>query len=280
MKNILYILLFISSTVFCQHQTTLIASQQQFANEASFDIDYQNYLNRLTTLTYTLPTPQTQILQNQLVLDLKTAGVWNKADLISLFATDGDSNSSLVNLYPSSSYQCVTSGTVTFSDKQGWYGNGTDGQIFAEYNFSTDHSNFTLNSNCSVVYLPEGNSFGKHFFGCYDAPNSLGYSYGSGLGFRNNTGVFGSDTKTVTSNLLGMRRSSNTSIQLIDGSTFTTKTSAAVSIPNKRMGWIGRDGSTLSLPTHKIAFGWVGAYLTNTELSDMKIALDIYYNSL
>ena len=45
-----------------------------------FDADYQAVLNYATSQGYTLPSASQQILQNQLVLDLKSGGIWSKLD--------------------------------------------------------------------------------------------------------------------------------------------------------------------------------------------------------
>ena len=65
-KIILIAILFISLFSFGQSNMgsrMLLVSQAQYVNEVSFDADYQVYLDRLTTLTYTLPTAPTQVLQ-------------------------------------------------------------------------------------------------------------------------------------------------------------------------------------------------------------------------
>ena len=56
----------------------------------SYDSDYQAVLDYATTQGYTLPSSGQQTLQNQLVADLKDAGVWSKLDTFAVFATDGN----------------------------------------------------------------------------------------------------------------------------------------------------------------------------------------------
>lgn len=253
-----------------------------FFKQASGGIatEYQTYLDRLTTLTYTQPTAPTQVLQNQLVLDLKTAGVWNKADVISLFATDGDSDSSLVNLYPPASFQNVTSGTITFTSKQGWNSDGTTGQIMAAYNTSSDATNFTQNNNCAIAYYPNGIIGNKYVLGSYDAAIPSGYHVGTGLATRNNSSVSVSSAGTLTGTMLGMRRNDNANVQLIDDAPTTIVSITSSAIPNKNMSWIGRDGSASGLPSDIVSFGYVGSYLNDAEIAALKIALDTYYTNL
>jgi hypothetical protein len=66
-------------------------------NTSTFDSNYQEVLNLATSLGFTLPSSSQQTLQNQLVLDLKTADIWDKLDIFGVFATNGDSNFALID---------------------------------------------------------------------------------------------------------------------------------------------------------------------------------------
>jgi hypothetical protein len=58
------------------------------ASGVKYDSDYQAVLNYATTQGYTLPSASQQIIQNQLVIDLKAGGIWNKLDVLYIFAND------------------------------------------------------------------------------------------------------------------------------------------------------------------------------------------------
>src|SRR6056297_1810555 len=85
-----------------------------------FDPDYQAILDYATTEGYTLPSAGQQTLQNQLVVDLKTAGVWSKLDAFSVFATDGDSDFALIDWIRLITQTAVNS--PTFTTNQGYQG--------------------------------------------------------------------------------------------------------------------------------------------------------------
>ena len=55
---------------------------------SAFDPDYQAVLDAATLAGDTLPTYDQQILQNQLMIDLKTAGIFSKADRLGIFVND------------------------------------------------------------------------------------------------------------------------------------------------------------------------------------------------
>jgi hypothetical protein len=99
-----------------------------------FDTDYQAVLNYATTQGYTLPSSGQQILQNQLVVDLKNAGVWSKLDTFGVFATDGDSDFALIDWIRLSDYTAVNS--PTFTTDEGFTGNGTSAYIDTNFDLS------------------------------------------------------------------------------------------------------------------------------------------------
>ena len=71
------------------------------------DADYQAVLDEATLLGYTLPSSGQQTIQNQFVLDLKSAGIWSQLDLLYVMATDGDSNYSLLNWVSPSNFEGI-----------------------------------------------------------------------------------------------------------------------------------------------------------------------------
>ena len=95
----------------------------------SFDADYQAVLDRATTLGYTQPSAAQQTKQNQLVLDLKSAGVWSLMDVWYVFATDGDRNFAKINWKSPSNYLATESNTPTFTPDIGFTGNGSNMEL-------------------------------------------------------------------------------------------------------------------------------------------------------
>jgi hypothetical protein len=115
-----------------------------------FTAEYQAVLSYATTQGYTLPSASQQVLQNQLVIDLKAAGIWNKLDTFGVFATDAEdspgSNTSdfaLIDWIRLSQYTAINS--PTFTTNQGFKGNGTSSYIDINYNALTNGVNFTQN---------------------------------------------------------------------------------------------------------------------------------------
>lgn len=131
----------------------------QFANSGGggFDPDYQAVINYATLQGYTLPSASQQLLQNQLVVDLKAGGVWNKLDTLGVLATDGNSDFALIDWIRLTQYTAINS--PTFSANGGFTGNGTSSYIDTNFNPATQGVNYTLN-NASRFYWVDNNVTG------------------------------------------------------------------------------------------------------------------------
>lgn len=147
----------------------------------SFDADYQAVLNYATTQGYTLPSAGQRIKQNQLVVSLKSAGVWSKLDTFANFATDGSSNFALIDWKRLSQSTAVNS--PTFTANQGFLTNGTSSYI---------NTNFSPRNN-GVNFQKDSASFGYYLF--TNINNSNSNVVGGGRDNLNNITYELSDTK-------------------------------------------------------------------------------------
>jgi hypothetical protein len=116
----------------------------------AFDTDYQAVLNYATSQSYTLPSASQQILQNQLVLDLKAGGIWSKLDTFAVFATDGSSNFALIDWKRLSQYTAVNS--PTFTTNVGFQSNGVSSFIDLNYNGSINRVNYADDSAHMAIW--------------------------------------------------------------------------------------------------------------------------------
>lgn len=124
--------------------------RQRFGG-GGFDADYQAVLDYATLQGYTLPSASQQALQNQLVLDLKTAGIWSKLDSFAVFATDGDADFALIDWINLSQYTAINS--PTFTSNSGFTGNGTSAYMDTNFNPSTSGVNFIRDDASIYVYV-------------------------------------------------------------------------------------------------------------------------------
>lgn len=130
---------------------TLLGAGQGQNN--SFDADYQAVLNRAILLGYALPSAPQQIKQNNLVLALKAAGIWNKLDVLYIFANDAGSNFATLNWKNPNNYQVTLVNTPIFTANQGFKGNGTSSFIDTNFNASINGFNYKLNDASRYIYL-------------------------------------------------------------------------------------------------------------------------------
>lgn len=116
-----------------------------------FTSEYQAILNTATLSGYTLPSASQQILQNQLIVDLKSAGYWNRFDTFTMFATDGDEDFALLDWKRLINYTAINS--PTFFPNQGFLGNGSSAYIDTNFTPSIDGVQYTLNNAGFSVYI-------------------------------------------------------------------------------------------------------------------------------
>lgn len=160
---------------------------------SSFDPDYQAVLDYATSQGYTLPSAAQQVLQNQLVLDLKAAGVWEKLGLLGIFATDGNNSFALINWINASSMLAVNS--PVFTTNSGFTGDGATSYINTGFIPSTN-SKYSLNSASYGYYTNNNITENTTKLGSRTGfNNQMNYDFGSS-NIRVNTNT----TATITGN--------------------------------------------------------------------------------
>lgn len=125
-----------------------LAKKQWWVGGVSYDSDYQAVLDRGTALGYTLPSPSQQSIQNDLVLDLKSYGIWSLIDVFYNLVTDGDSNFALLNWKSPSLYQLTKTGTPSFATNSG-YTSSASNYLNMPFTPSTNGVNYIL-GNASI----------------------------------------------------------------------------------------------------------------------------------
>jgi hypothetical protein len=244
--------------------------QSQF----QFDTSYQAVLNYATSLGYTLPSLSQRVKQNQLILDLKSAGVWAKLDTLAVTATDGSSNFALIDWKKLSLYTAVNS--PTFSTNGGFTGNGTSSYIDTNFNPSIGTNNYKLNDagrfiwvdNLGATLTLDGTTTVRNNSTANSATNS----------FRINQDT-ASNSSTV--NLAGVgfksvNRISNTSCVAFNNLTRTDTLSVSVIIANVNQ-WILRH--TAVYGNSRIRFYAMGSSLV-TQNTAFYNAVNTYLTSL
>ena len=138
----------------------------RLSSGSDFDSDYQAVLDFATSEGYTLPSENQQILQNQLVLDLKSNGIWSDLDAFGVLATDGDSDFALIDWVRL--ITMTANSSPTFATNAGFTGNGTSSYIDTLFSVS-DGTNYQLSDS----------SFGAYYNNVLTRTDD-----GTGMGFR------------------------------------------------------------------------------------------------
>lgn len=130
-----------------------ISDKIKLTNIPEPDLDYTALKSYATTQGYSLPSNSQQIIQQQLIKDLKTAGVWDKLDLLYVFATDGDSNFATLNWKAPSSHQVTKVSSPTFTADSGFSGDGSTAYLDTNFSIANDATNYTQNNASTFTYF-------------------------------------------------------------------------------------------------------------------------------
>jgi hypothetical protein len=124
-----------------------IAIGLPFVHAGGFSAEYTAILARATALGYTLPSAAQQIVQNKLVLDLKTSGVWDLRDVIYSPANNGSKEFGTLNWKNPLVHQKTLVSSPTWTSNLGYSGNGSSSYVDWNYNPATQGVQFTLNNH-------------------------------------------------------------------------------------------------------------------------------------
>jgi hypothetical protein len=239
------------------------------------DADYASVLSRGTTLGYTLPDATLQGKQNTLVISLKSAGIWNKLDILKIYATN-NSNMATLNWKVPASHQTTLVNSPTFTTNQGFKGNASTSYLNTNFNPATSGVQYTLNNASRFIYLKT--AFVTANYGQLD---SLTGSTSNILYNRNvNDQKINQGASAISHNadlsgagLKVINRTSSTNVELFNGSTQLSRTATSTSVASGNQYVLPNGGDA------RASVYGMGASLV-AENSSLKTILDTYINSL
>lgn len=272
------------------------AASAQISSTPAFDTDYQAVLDRASTLGYTAPSASQQTLQNTLITDLKTAGVWDKLDLFYVFATDGDSDYSTLNWKAPSSFQLTKVNSPTFTTNEGFANSGTS-ELQSGFELDTDAVNYTQNDAGAFGAFPTlstGNQSNNRPWGAdganYLCPRIDQDSSTPSSSNRNwiNSGSYGSmalykkDDTILFQNRTSSTNINSRSTDLANDLTRTsTGTTTSAALANEQFLVLNAAGTNYFETTANIGMVAVGSSLTTAEMQDVEEAwYTNYFTSL
>lgn len=254
------------------------------------DADYQAVLTRANTLGYPIPSSAQQIVQNQLVLDLKAGGIWAKLDVFYVFATgtSSDKDFATINWKSPTLYQGTLTNPLTFATNSG-FTNSSTGSISTNFTPSTqggnyqrdDASRFAWVQNVGISFIDGimANSGNRMTFtGTPDTQNINNGNSSNAVGSLSGRGL--KSINRPASNQI--RVFQNTTLS-ISGTTASTGSSTAPQLIFRSSG--GASPTIANYGTHTISVYGMGASLVtsggdstlNTALYN---AINTYMNNL
>jgi hypothetical protein len=117
-----------------------------------FDSSYVSILNYASSQNYSLPSSNQQILQNNLVVQLKNADIWNRLDVLWVYATDAGSDFATINWKNPGFHTDTPINSPQFISNQGFKGNGIDSYLDHNWNPVTNGVNFQTNDASIMVW--------------------------------------------------------------------------------------------------------------------------------
>jgi hypothetical protein len=255
---------------------TLLSCGQ--GQNSSFDADYQAVLNRAVALGYTLPTPAQQIIQNNLVLSLKAGGIWNKLDVLYIFANDGGSDFGTLNWKAPTLNQATLINSPTFTANQGLQGNGTSSYIDTNFNAVTQGVNYVQDNASRYLYLFQASSTGALDGKAVASINNMARTSTSNQRINQGTTALtgGSFDFTATQGMKSIHRTNSTNVELFNATTQGSRTANSASM-NSNNQLILRSGA--SYGGHTISMYANGASLV-AENTAFVNAFNTYITSL
>jgi hypothetical protein len=204
------------------------------------DADYQAVLNYATAQGYTLPSSSQQLLQEQLLKDLKSGGIWSKLDTFAVFATDGNSDFALIDWKRLSQYTAVNS--PTFTTNGGFTGNGTSSYIDTNFNPSVGTNKYLLNNAGRFFWVDnrtgttwEGTSTG--------ATNNSVNQDSASIRINQGTANLNSIVSFAVDEFHAINRTSSTNVEIFTNTTQSSRTATSTSIANVNQ-FVLRGGNT------------------------------------
>ena len=249
------------------------------------DTDYSAVLSYAATQGYVLPSESQQILQDSLVKDLKTAGVWDKLDVFYVFATDGDSDFATLNWKAPSSFQSTKVNSPTFTSNSGFTGDGSSSYLDLNYNPSANKINLDLNNNSIGVYQTNPSAVGV-MISAFDSGSSF-------FELNNDNG----NTRIISFNMSTLGDVPSVGANSQDGLWVSTRNNSSdysiyrndlniaspprpsIAIPNVNTRILARSNNSF-YGAGEISMGFVGSYLDSTNVSDFYNAWNSYFTSL
>ena len=237
-----------------------------------FDPDAQAFFDRVTTAGGTLSTTEKNAT-NQLVLDMKSAGIWSSMKAI--YPMVGASAAACAQNLKSSSFTGTFSSGWTFAST-GVTPNGTSAYMDTNFNPSIQLSGTSAHASLYPrTSLVGGYGIQGDFSSRMDIINFSGTLY-SAMGTTGQT----SYTGTYAGLIVGSRTSSTSNKLYVGGTLRDTKTASSTANFQNLNYWLGACNLNTFYSSNQCAFASIGDGLTDTQASNFYTAVQTFNQTL
>lgn len=246
--------------------------------QGDYEREYANLYQAFTTK----PSIDTAKIQNELVVDLKTYGLWNKADIIYVTAQNTQQSATRNWINPYTVSYIVNTSNCLFTPYEGFTGDAASNKYMtASYNPATNGVNYTLNSASLSVYSRLQIVAGNGLSGTSVSTNyiRLGANISGNFTGGLNTSSFASVANTITQGLFTIvRRGSTETEGYINSVSVVNNSAASTSVPSNSLRILGT--SSTSTSNNQISFVFMGGALSDTEVANMNTAIEKYMDAI
>ena len=226
------------------------------------------------------PSPARKVLISQTIASLTVAGVWQKLDMLQVYAADAQANA-LLN-WISSSYNASVVNSPTFTADRGFTSvSGTSSYVASGYTPSSGPK-WGQNDHTFGRWMRTGPGGAGMDFGAYETATLK-----SATIFSNETGgqyIVGDSgtTQSVLADPIGSviaNRSSSGSFDIYKNGAFVTNVSAVSRGGTTLEMFVGAyhlDGVAATYSPNQIGAVWTGQALNSTEIAALHTALQAY----
>jgi hypothetical protein len=248
---------------------------------STFEVEYGDVLDYAMSQGYTLPSAGQQALQNQLVVDLKDAGIWSKLDTFRVYATDGSEDFALIDW--KRLIDCTAVNSPTFTTNSGFEGDGSSSYIDTNFNPTLNAVNASQN-DLSIGFWENNITSGSNgvTVGADDSVRDILLtqklvSSNGRLRLNDNVLLFIPSAKYNIGFVLGQRINTTREAYSPDA-TLTTDTTTSNGMPNNSITDLSF--ATLYSSGSIISLGFLGASFTSTQVSDFRTAVTNYMTNI
>jgi hypothetical protein len=288
--KVLFFILFFSSPFFCHGQYYgLLYTPSD--NQITYDPDFDAVISEATAQGYTLPSLPQQTLMNQIVIDLKAAGIWSKLDFFALFENDASFQFGWINWVDPTGTKAQHVGSPTWVSSEGYTSSDDANYYDTNFNMATaaqaSQTNVTAGAYVDHIQTTSNSSF---LLGAVNGSNN-----GTAIRFRSGTSEQFALNTSVNLYDIGVTPRGETTfvltqtsgdLELFVGGALEHDFLSTSTIPP-----LGLDIFVGSLNLNGTSFGsnnagdfhikafFAGSHLTNAEVADLDSALDSYFQN-